>query len=129
MQRRTPEDANHATARSGLKEGAARCGPRYGEERSDGANSNVAATAALTSPTSIDLTTAVSGRRLAGALVLGPGVSSWQTRRLNSLNSNCVASISGTLLSLLRILKIISNSLNTLDHCFELEPAGPEGPL
>ena len=40
-----------------------------------------------TSPTSIDLTTAVSGRRLAGALVLGPGVSSWQTRRLNSLNS------------------------------------------
>ena len=34
-----------------------------------------------------DLTTAVSGRRLAGALVLGPGVSSRQTRRLNSLNS------------------------------------------
>jgi len=58
-----------------------------GTERSDGANSNVAATAAATSPTSIDLTTAVSGRRLAGALVLGPGVSSWQTRRLNSLNS------------------------------------------
>ena len=39
------------------------------------------------SPSSIDLTTAVSGRRLAVALALGPGVSSWQTRRLNSLNS------------------------------------------
>ena len=39
------------------------------------------------SPSSTNLTTAVSGRRLAGALVLGPGVSSWQTRRLNSLNS------------------------------------------
>ena len=39
------------------------------------------------SPSSANLTTAVSGRRLAGALVLGPGVSSWQTRRLNSLNS------------------------------------------
>ena len=38
------------------------------------------------SPSSTNLTTAVSGRRLAGALVLGPGVSSWQTRRLNSLN-------------------------------------------
>jgi hypothetical protein len=72
--RRTPEDANHATARSGLKEGAARCGPRYGEERSDGANSNVAATAAPTSPTSIDLTTATSGRRPADALVQGAGV-------------------------------------------------------
>jgi len=39
-----------------------------------------------TSPSSINLTTAMSGRRLAGALVLGPGVASWQTRRLNSLN-------------------------------------------
>ena len=41
-----------------------------------------------TSPTSIDLTTATSGRRPAGALVQGPGViNRWQTRRLNSLNS------------------------------------------
>jgi len=48
-----------ATARSGLKAGAGRCEPRYGEERSDGASSNVAATAAPTSPTSINLITAI----------------------------------------------------------------------
>ena len=55
----------------------------------------------------IELTTAVRGRRLAGALVLGPGVSSWQTRRLNSLNSFHCNSVQ--MVRLLQLLKIVVN--------------------
>ena len=75
----TPEDANCATARSGLKAGAGRCELRYGAERSDGASRRVEATTAESRPkTTHQLLQAqstspplLSGRRLAAPYITG----------------------------------------------------------